>query len=122
MYALLLHANTGLFEDGLPVDAIGVGQQFLKAKSVDPDSPTYEQAITVPFREEFLEAMRNEIKELEDHQTWEVVNKTSVPADKKILASTWVFKTKRYPDGRARKQKARFCVRGDQQVEGVDYD
>jgi hypothetical protein len=45
-----------------------------------------------------------------------------VPSDAKVLPSTWVFKIKRYPDGRKRKYKARFCVRGDRQVEGVDYN
>jgi hypothetical protein len=33
----------------------------------------------------------------------------------------WAFKLKRYPDGLAKKFKARFCIRGDQQVEGRDY-
>lgn len=30
-------------------------------------------------------------------------------------------KIKRFPDGLIRKLKARFCVRGDQQIEGVDF-
>jgi hypothetical protein len=38
-----------------------------------------------------------------------------------IVPSTWAFKCKRYPDGSVRKLKARFCVHGDKQVEGVDY-
>ena len=38
-----------------------------------------------------------------------------------ILESTWAFKIKRFPDGTLRKLKARFCVRGYQQIEGVDY-
>ena len=38
-----------------------------------------------------------------------------------ILHMTWAFKLKRYPDGLAKKFKARFCVRGDKQIEGVDY-
>jgi hypothetical protein len=38
-----------------------------------------------------------------------------------VLPSTWAFKCKRFPDGRVRKLKARFCVRGDRQVEGVDF-
>ena len=42
------------------------------------------------------------------------------PRGANILASTWAFKKKRYPDGLLKKFKARFCVRGDQRVEGVD--
>jgi hypothetical protein len=38
-----------------------------------------------------------------------------------VLPSTWAFKCKRYPDGRVKKFKARFCARGDRQLEGVDY-
>ena len=38
-----------------------------------------------------------------------------------VLPSTWAFKIKRYPDGRVKKFKARFCARGDQQKEGIDY-
>jgi hypothetical protein len=38
-----------------------------------------------------------------------------------VLPSTWAFKCKRFPDGTVRKLKARFCVRGDRQKEGIDY-
>ena len=38
-----------------------------------------------------------------------------------VLPSTWAFKCKRYPDGMIRKLKARFCARGDKQIEGIDY-
>jgi hypothetical protein len=34
---------------------------------------------------------------------------------------SWVFRIKRYPDGSLRKLKARFCARGFEQVEGVDF-
>jgi hypothetical protein len=44
-----------------------------------------------------------------------------VPANKKVLNSTWVFRRKGFPDGKLRKHKARFCVRGDQQVARIDY-
>lgn len=42
------------------------------------------------------------------------------PRGGNILQSTWVFKRKRYPDGTLKNYKARFCVRGDQHIEGVD--
>ncbi len=38
-----------------------------------------------------------------------------------VLPSTWAFKVKRYPDGSVKMFKARFCARGDRQLEGVDY-
>eukprot|EP00980_Cylindrotheca_fusiformis_P027375 scaffold20213_cov51-Cylindrotheca_fusiformis.AAC.3 len=38
------------------------------------------------------------------------------------LPSTWAFKCIRYPDGSVRKLKGRFCVRGDRQKDGVDFD
>jgi len=38
-----------------------------------------------------------------------------------VLPGTWVFRCKRYPDGFVRKVKGRFCVRGDREIEGVDY-
>ena len=38
-----------------------------------------------------------------------------------VIQSTWAFKCKRFPDGLIKKFKARFCARGDQQIEGVDF-
>ena len=38
-----------------------------------------------------------------------------------FIKSTWAFKSKRLPDGTPSKFKARFCVRGDLQEEGIDY-
>ena len=39
-----------------------------------------------------------------------------------VLKSTWAFKIKRFPNGLIRKFKARFCVRGDMQIEGIDFE
>ncbi len=53
-----------------------------------------------------------------DFDCWEYVKRTP---DMNVLPSTWAFKIKRYPDGRVKKLKARFCARGDRQKEGIDY-
>ena len=50
-----------------------------------------------------------------------LVPRSTVPEGVTTLPSTWAFKIKRYPDGCLRKFKARFCARGDKQVEGVHY-
>ena len=54
---------------------------------------------------------------------WKLVDRTKIEArGKHILPSTWVvFKKKRFPDGMVKKLKARWCVRGDRQIHGVDY-
>ena len=38
-----------------------------------------------------------------------------------VIDSIRAIKLKRFPDGKAKKFKARFCVRGDQQLEGIDF-
>jgi hypothetical protein len=38
-----------------------------------------------------------------------------------VLPSTWAFTCKRFTDGIIRKLKARFCARGDQQIEGLAF-
>ena len=36
-----------------------------------------------------------------------------------VIQSIWAFKLKRFPDGLIKKFNARFCARGDQQLEGI---
>ena len=37
------------------------------------------------------------------------------------IDSVWAFRRKRYPERRVKKLKARLCVKGDQQLEGIDF-
>jgi hypothetical protein len=91
----------------------------LAAKANAEDNPTWDQAMNGPDRDGYLEACRKELKTLaEDKDAWDVVDRKDWM---KVLPTTWAFKCKRYPDGRIRKFKARFCARGDQQVAGIDF-
>ena len=93
---------------------------FVASKS-DPDTLMYHEAMMASDKESFREAMDVEIAGLEAQRTWTVVPRSRATANgKKVLPGTWTFKRKRYPDGRIKKYKARFCVRGDKQVIGVD--
>jgi hypothetical protein len=38
-----------------------------------------------------------------------------------VIPSTWAFKCKQYPDGWIKKFKARFCAKGNKQLEGIDF-
>ena len=91
------------------------------ATNTDPDTLKWHQAIKEEDWENFYEAAQKEIQTLQDIGTWEEVERSKVPKGTNILPGTWVFKRKRYPDGKLRKHKARYCVRGDKQVAGVDY-
>ena len=118
--ALLLDSDSGMIDAMMPHVINECGHLF-KAKRSDPDTPNIREALSGEHAEHFMEAMKSELSELESHETWEVVPITKLPEGRKLIPGTWAFKIKRFPDGRLRKYKARFCVRGDRQVEGVDY-
>jgi hypothetical protein len=120
LLALLTDVDTGAL-DGLHPGITQFPMALKAAYGKDPDTPTYAEAMNGPDREQYEEAMVKEIAELEEHKTWTMMPKSALPKTAKLLPSTWVLRLKRYPNGRARKHKARFCVRGDRQVEGVDY-
>ena len=122
-YALALLSDTGYATmENLPPTTQWLCPQALKAsKKHDPDTPTYREAMNGPHREEFEKAMDAEVDQLRKHKTWTGVKLSHLPAKANVLPGTWAFKVKRYPDGRFRKFKARFCDQGDRQIEGVDY-
>ena len=97
---------------------LDISPLILTVRANATDTPNWYQAMNGPDAEGYWEAMEQEISTLVSMDAWE-----EVPVNKNynILDSTWAFKCKRYPDGRVKKLKARFCVRGDQQVEGVDF-
>ena len=86
----------------------------------DPDNPRYHEAMASIDHESFKAEMVTEIVALTSKKTWPLVTRQSVQG-KNILPGIWAFKCKLFPDGIVRKCKARFCVRVDLQVEGVDF-
>jgi hypothetical protein len=92
---------------------------ILGAKANAEDTPTWEQAMNGPDREGYIKACEKELDTLtDDKDAWDVVLREPWM---NVLPSTRAFKCKRYPDGTIRKLKSRFCVRGDKQIEGVDF-
>ena len=91
------------------------------AKANNDDTPNFYQAMNGPDAEGFYQAMGKEMEQLESKDPWDIIPISDVPEGANILDSVWAFKRKRFPDGLVRKLKARWCVRGDQQIEGVDF-
>ena len=82
------------------------------------DNPTFSEAMVSPDRGGFIAAMEVEVQTLIDMTAFDVVPR---PINKKVIYGVWAFKRKRYPDGSIRKLKARYCARGFEQQQGVDY-
>jgi hypothetical protein len=90
----------------------------LMMKANAEDSPNWGQAMNGPKKDGYQHAMDMEMDILQEKEAWEEVDRTP---DMNVIPSTWAFHCKRFPDGLIRKLKARFCVRGDCQKEGVDF-
>ena len=91
--------------------------------SSDPEVPaTFKKAITGPRGPQWFEGCREEYQGHLDRRTFVEVPRSSVPPDRRILTSRWVFRLKRNVDHSIARFKARLTVRGCQQVAGVDYD
>ena len=92
-----------------------------KCSSPEPYDPkSYKEAMADPqHKKDWMLAMDDEMQSLKDNNTWKLV--TAVPQGRKVLTGKWVYKTKRGVNGQVVKYKARWCVRGFEQVEGLDY-
>jgi len=88
----------------------------------DPDTLYLNQALNAPDRKQFIQAMKEEIKQHEDLGHWELVKREDVPAGTKILPAVWAMKRKRRIDTReVYKWKARLNVHGGKQEYGEHY-
>ena len=63
--------------------------------------------------------MEEEIKALNDNQTWDLVPR---PNKVKPISCRWVYKVKTRPDGSVERYKARLVARGFSQQYGLDYE
>ena len=92
---------------------------FLKAHSAasKADNPSWREATRGKFAGGYWKVMKLEIATLEAIDAWYVIDRF----DHHVIASTWAFKCKCYPDGLIKKFKARFCARGDKQLKGTDF-
>jgi len=83
--------------------------------SCQNEPQNYEEAKQYP---EWREAMKAEIKAIEENETWKIVE---LPPNKTAIGCKWVFKIKRKANGDIEGYKASFVAKGYTQREGIDY-
>mmetsp|Transcript_27887 Transcript_27887/g.64029 ORF Transcript_27887/g.64029 Transcript_27887/m.64029 type:complete len:174 (+) Transcript_27887:2320-2841(+) len=86
-----------------------------------PTPSSYAEAMNGRYAARWREAMTEEIKSLQEHGTWELIERSKLPSRRKPTKSKWVFRVKLNRDGSVERFKARFVVCGYSQVQGVDY-
>ena len=92
-----------------------------KASPVDPYEPkTYKEAMAdVQHKMDWQLGMDDEMASHSDNKTWVLVDEA--PMGRKVLTGKWVYRCKRGINGEVTRYKARWCVRGFEQLEGLDY-
>ncbi|GKD41858.1 retrovirus-related pol polyprotein from transposon TNT 1-94 [Tanacetum coccineum] len=93
----------------------GSHKAFLAAITSGNEPKNFNQAVQ---DERWKEAMKKEIRALEENDTWTLVD---LPNGKHAVDSKWVYKIKYKPNGEVERFKARLVAKGFTQMEGVDY-
>ena len=87
---------------------------------LESDKPTtYAEAMVSPDSEAWLEAMRSELKSMDENQVWDLVDP---PPGVTAIGCKWVFKKKTDVDGNVQIHKARLVAKGYGQVQGINYN
>ncbi|CAI7873318.1 unnamed protein product [Closterium sp. NIES-53] len=103
-------------ETGLRVLGLAVAVRHTSPK----EPTTVRQALSGPDSEKWRAAMAAEIASLKKRGTWKLVPRSSAKG-RKILSGKLVFRIKTLADGSVDKYKARWVVRGFEQMHLVDF-
>ena len=69
--------------------------------------------------EDWINAMNDELDQIEKNQTWELVPRTK---GMNVIGTKWIFKNKFNENGHVTRNKARLVWKGYAQVEGVVFE
>ena len=99
-------------------DDINAIDELALVININNEPNTYKEALNSDKSQEWLNAMKIEIDKLIKQNTW---NLTTLPNNRTPLRGKWVYKIKTDINNNIIKYKARWVVKGFNQVLGVDY-
>ena len=85
----------------------------------DDDLLSFKQAMASHEKEQWVEAMKQEMESMYSNSVWDLVE---APSDFRAIGCKWIYKKKRGVDGNIETYKARLVAKGYTQREGVDYE
>ena len=85
---------------------------------INADPISFSEAIESVESEKWIEAMKEELKSMEENKVWDIVD---LPEGAKRVGCKWVFKTKHDSKGNVERYKARLVAKGFTQKDGIDY-
>ena len=87
---------------------------------LDDNEPlTYAEAMVDLDSKLWLEAMKSELKSMDDNQVWNLVD---LPNGARTIECKWIITKKTYMDGNVQIHKAWLVTKGFWQVQGIDYN
>ena len=97
-------------------DFVCLADEPSKVLPANPQS--YTEAIRSSEKEQWLQAMKNELQALNENETWDLVDR---PSGVRVIRNRWVLRIKDLENGE-KKFKARLVAQGFVQRQGIDYD
>lgn len=79
----------------------------------------YEEAMESECKDQWVEAMKDELQSLHENHTFELVK---LPKGKRALKNRWVYRLKQEEKSSSPRYKARLVVKGYTQKKGVDFE
>ncbi len=117
-YAAALHVNPA---EQTPLQTPCPSIYAANASTSDNDVLNFRQAMKATDVADFKKAMTAELTAHIDRQHWIKIPRSQKPPGTKAIQMVWTFKRKRRPDGSLLKHKARLCIHGGMQQQGVNY-
>ena len=84
-----------------------------------PDAPSLWEALAGPERDQWNQAILEELAAIKEAGTWELVDMS--PHIRNVVGCCFVLQKKHGPDGEVTRFKACLVAQGFSQCEGVDY-